>query len=79
MITIQVSVQPEQESNPSLTCFILGTVSLLAESHDSAYLFSGGGDGNVFGYLSLAHEEIIKSMEGKKAKLPTPRVLVTHG
>ena len=49
-------------------------MTYLAESYDGAHLFSGGGDGNIFGYLSLAHEEIIKSMEGKRAKLPTPKV-----
>uniref|UniRef100_H2ZFC3 DUF4201 domain-containing protein n=1 Tax=Ciona savignyi TaxID=51511 RepID=H2ZFC3_CIOSA len=44
-----------------------------AESHDGAYLFTAGSDGNIFGYQSLAHDEIVKSMEGKRAKLPSPK------
>uniref|UniRef100_F6VRS6 Cilia- and flagella-associated protein 44 n=1 Tax=Ciona intestinalis TaxID=7719 RepID=F6VRS6_CIOIN len=50
-----------------------GSITNIVESYDGAYLFSGGSDGNIFGYHSLAHEEIVKSMEGKRAKLPTPK------
>ncbi|XP_078493244.1 cilia- and flagella-associated protein 44-like isoform X2 [Ciona intestinalis] len=50
-----------------------GSITNIVESYDGAYLFSGGEDGNIFGYHSLAHEEIVKSMEGKRAKLPTPK------
>ena len=59
-----------------LYLFVTGSVGIMAESFDGAYLFSGGADGNMFGYHSLAHEEIVKSMEGKRAKLPTPKVCV---
>ena len=57
---------------------ISGQVTNISESHDGAHLFSGGDDGNLFGYLSLAHDQIIKSMEGKRAKLPTPKVKWKH-
>ncbi|CAK8686101.1 unnamed protein product [Clavelina lepadiformis] len=50
-----------------------GAVTHIVESHDGAHLFSSGSDGNLFGYLSLSHEEIAKAMEGKRAKLPTPK------
>uniref|UniRef100_H2ZFC4 Cilia- and flagella-associated protein 44 n=1 Tax=Ciona savignyi TaxID=51511 RepID=H2ZFC4_CIOSA len=35
-----------------------GSVTKVAESHDGAYLFTAGSDGNIFGYQSLAHDEI---------------------
>nr|CAB3230210.1 WD repeat-containing protein 52-like [Phallusia mammillata] len=49
-----------------------GRVTNIEESHDGSYVFSCGGDGNLFGFYSLAHEEIVKSMEGKRASLPSP-------
>ncbi|XP_039256736.2 cilia- and flagella-associated protein 44-like isoform X2 [Styela clava] len=50
-----------------------GFVSSICESNDGAFLFTGGNDGNIYGYNFLPFEEVYKAMEGQRARLPSAR------
>lgn len=50
-----------------------GYVSNIAESHDGAFLFTSGNDGNIFGYNFLPYEVVYKAMEGQRARLPSAK------
>ncbi|XP_077441864.1 cilia- and flagella-associated protein 44-like isoform X2 [Vanacampus margaritifer] len=43
-------------------------------SHDDQFVLTAGDDGNIFSFSLLPHEELQKSLQRKKAKVPSPRV-----
>ncbi|KAM6902317.1 cilia- and flagella-associated protein 44 [Xenentodon cancila] len=43
-------------------------------SHDDLFVLTAGDDGNIFSFSLLPHKELQKSLHGKMAKVPSPRV-----
>ncbi|XP_061148876.1 cilia- and flagella-associated protein 44-like isoform X1 [Syngnathus typhle] len=43
-------------------------------SHDDQFVLTAGDDGNIFSFTLLSHEELLKGLQRKKAKVPSPRI-----